>query len=170
MSNRQWSKTRKRLEEDLLCEALRGRVRYFSTRYRQAHDQAGRYSVAVDGKDVLSMPTEAEYKTAREVYSRMIDGRPPAGMSLGRLYSEVEAELIAEGVFGDWHFMEALNEFFSCSIEESLRSENSLVRMLAVMDRRVGKRTLEKLKSTVDDQPEWLRYFYRLRLESEGIE
>jgi len=38
-----------------------------------------------------------------------------------------------------------------------------------ILDRRTGKRTLEKLKPTVDEQPEWLRYFYQLRLESEGL-
>ena len=79
MSNRQWSKTRKRLEQDLLCEALRGRVRYFATRYRRAHDQFGRYSIVVDGKDALNMPGETEYKTAREVYSRMDDGHRQRG-------------------------------------------------------------------------------------------
>jgi len=85
------------------------------------------------------------------------------------MYDKVEDEFKRSGIFGDWHFADALNEFFECSIEESLRSNNTLVRMLAVLDRRVGKRTLEKLKSTIDEQPEWLRYFYQLRLESEGL-
>jgi len=44
-----------------------------------------------------------------------------------------------------------------------------MVRLLAVLDRRVGKRTLEKLKDEVDKQPEWLKKFYLLRLEAEGI-
>jgi len=169
MSNRQWSKTRKRLEQDLLCEALRGRIRYFATRYRRAHDQFGRYCIVVDGKDVLNMPGETEYEIAREVYSRMVDDRPPAGMSLKNMYDEVEIEFKYGGIFGDWHFADALNEFFECSIEEALQSDNTLVRMLAVLDRRVGKRTLEKLKPTIDEQPKWLRYFYQLRLESESL-
>ena len=34
-----WSGIRKKLEEDYLCPALRGRVRYFATTYRASHDR-----------------------------------------------------------------------------------------------------------------------------------
>lgn len=37
-----WSGTRKKLEEDCLCPALRGRVRYFATTYRESLDHEGR--------------------------------------------------------------------------------------------------------------------------------
>ena len=40
-----WSGTRKKLEEDYLCPALRGRVRYFATTYRESHDQEGRAAI-----------------------------------------------------------------------------------------------------------------------------
>ncbi|UPA29124.1 hypothetical protein L0P85_10945 [Terrisporobacter glycolicus] len=39
--------------------------------------------------------------------------------------------------------------------------------MFAIMDRRIGKRTLRKLADQVDIQPEWLQFFYKLRLDSE---
>lgn len=39
--------------------------------------------------------------------------------------------------------------------------------MFAVLDRRVGKRTLAKLSEAVEKQPECLRYFYELRLNAE---
>lgn len=51
----------------------------------------------------------------------------------------------------------------------SWETVNPLVRMFAVLDRRVGKRTLEKLALCVDEQPAWLREFYLLRLEAEKI-
>ena len=41
--------------------------------------------------------------------------------------------------------------------------------MFAILDRRVGKRTLEKLKDTLDEQPEWLKQFYILRIEAENL-
>jgi len=41
--------------------------------------------------------------------------------------------------------------------------------MFAVLDRRIGKRTLEKLSGDVEAQPEWLRIFYNLRMQAEGI-
>jgi hypothetical protein len=41
--------------------------------------------------------------------------------------------------------------------------------MFAILDRRVGKRTLIRLKETEDAQPDFLRQFYRLRLEAEHL-
>lgn len=38
------------------------------------------------------------------------------------------------------------------------------------MDRRIGKRTLQKLAKEVDIQPKWLQFFYKLRLNSENID
>ena len=42
-------------------------------------------------------------------------------------------------------------------------------RMFALLDRRTGKRTLEKLRSTVGDLPEWLQMIYYIRLEAEHM-
>lgn len=40
--------------------------------------------------------------------------------------------------------------------------------MLAILDRRVGKRRLEKIAEIIHEQPEWLQPIYRLRLDAEG--
>ena len=66
-------------------------------------------------------------------------------------------------------FAEALCIYRKLNINESIISPNPIVRMFAVLDRRVGKRTLEKIKHDIQNQPKWLRYFYRLRLDSENI-
>jgi len=51
----------------------------------------------------------------------------------------------------------------------SIQSNNPIVRMFAILDRRIGKRTLEKLKDTLAEQPEWLKQFYILRFEAENL-
>lgn len=38
-----WSSKRKKLEDELLCKALRGRVQYFFTIYHGAPDDEGRF-------------------------------------------------------------------------------------------------------------------------------
>lgn len=48
-----WSGIRKRLEQDLLCEKLRGRVQFFRTIYHGAPDEYGRFAVRVDGKEIF---------------------------------------------------------------------------------------------------------------------
>ena len=50
-----------------------------------------------------------------------------------------------------------------------MNSEDGLVRMFAILDRRVGKRTLIKLAANVEKEPEWLQKFYRLRFDVESI-
>ena len=48
-----WSATRKKLEEELICDELKTRVRYFITRYNNAHDESEIFAVLIDGKEVI---------------------------------------------------------------------------------------------------------------------
>lgn len=41
--------------------------------------------------------------------------------------------------------------------------------ILAIIDRRVGKRRLIKMYETIDEEKDWVQYFYRLRCDAEGI-
>ncbi len=68
-----------------------------------------------------------------------------------------------------YEYCEALKTYRDQPIAESLASPNPIVRLFAIVDRRVGKRTRQKLADTVENQPEWLRQFYRARLEAEEI-
>ena len=176
-----WSGLRKQLEEDFLCESLRGRVQYFFTHYHKAPDKYGRICVRVDGKEIIHGNPYNWY--VRGYYNKQIELRdelaiPKIQYSDGKFIYAKENEKVEEivkcqadidGVFDIYDFTNAINEYKNSRIEESLKSSNVLIRMLAVMDRRVGKRTLIKLKNEVTKQPEWLQYFYRLRLDAEGI-
>ena len=66
-------------------------------------------------------------------------------------------------------FCDALADYRNQDIKVSIQSDNPIVRMFAILDRRVGKRTLEKLKDDLDEQPEWLKQFYILRFEAENL-
>ena len=67
----------------------------------------------------------------------------------------------------DEEFCNALENYRNQDIQESLRSNNPLIRMFAILDRRVGKRTLGKLETELDKQPKWLKQLYLLRFEAE---
>lgn len=158
-----WSKTRQLLEERL-CKSLQGRVRYFTTRYRHAHDGQGRVCILVDGRERLNMPFIVEMEISMEAHRRHAFSEK----SLRETFDEVESDFAYQGRFVPGEFGFAVEDYLQHSIDESLRSENPLVRMLAILDGRVGKRRLQKERETLWRQPEWLRYFYRLRLESEN--
>lgn len=139
-----WSGIRKRLEEDLLCEKLRGRVKYFITRYRESHDgELSRFAISIDNNQIIS--------------------------GSGNWWDDFTINDINQGNFTTRNFSEALDFYLHNPIENSITSDNGLIRLLAILDRRIGKRTLDRLKDTVSEQPEWLRPFYTLRLKAEGL-
>ena len=75
-------------------------------------------------------------------------------------------ELAEKGILSEWDFLQAAVDFLQMPIADALSSENYLVKILAIMDRRVGKRTLQKLAEDGEykSYPEWVRQFYELRL------
>ena len=134
-----WSKTKKHLES-LICDSLKERIGFHCSNYRM-HDGIGRVYVTVDGKEVFNMCT-----LKRDYYRTPVEG----------IYSQVE-------------FIETVHLYFNTPIEEALKTHNPLVKLLLVLDRRVGKRTLEKLKVNIENEEDIIRYFYKLRCEVEEI-
>lgn len=174
-----WSKTKKTLEEDLLCEKLRGRVKYFLTHYHGAPDNYGRFCVRVDGKEYVQ--ANPYNQNAIYAYSNQLQKElkiPRREWEHGHFLHEEENLMIeeiaekramTENKMDIWQVMHAIDQYMSLDISSSLHSDNEVIRMFAVMDRRVGKRTLEKLASEADNQPGWLQFFYNLRLQAEGL-
>lgn len=81
----------------------------------------------------------------------------------------MELGALNKGGFDQFIFYNAFHAYQSSSIDESLKSDDPIVRLFAIMDKRVGKRTLQKLLSQIENQPPWLQTFYKLRLEADGI-
>lgn len=181
MTDKSWSGLRKALEQDFLCPALRGRVQYFLTHYHAAPDQIGRFCIRVDGQEyVMANPYSFWQKgyPALENSIKRERGIPPREWSAHGMLHEAENEAVEDevrriaqndGVFDMWDIIPAIETYRSSPISESLASPVPLIRLLAYLDRRVGKRTLERLKETETPEPEWLQFFLRLRLEAEGI-
>lgn len=171
-----WSDIRKTLEQDRLAPSLRGRVQYFITRYHHAHDRDGsRIAIRVDGTEVFKSNTFEAMAMDDELYRRFNEDLSGFGW---REYCEhkweqwknVRETELAEGVAEGSSIYHAFREYDTQPIEQSLDSPNALVRVLALLDRRVGKRRLAMIKERgFDGEPEWVRFFYRLRLDAEGL-
>lgn len=158
---------RKYLEEDMLADSLKSRVRYSCTKF-VGMDGGGLFRIYVDKKPVKDFSLETLAKYSYNLY----DGKKPIDLSNYWQYWEYEEDntpLNERVEFEDAEFADALYQYRSNDIFDSLYDENPIVRMFAVLDRRVGKRTLSSLKDEVSEQPEWLAFFYKLRLEAENI-
>ncbi len=134
-----WSRTKKRLSS-FLCDSLKGRVDYHCSNYR-IHDGIGRTYITVDGKEIYNMCT-----LKRNYYGNQNDG----------CYSQVE-------------FMESLEMYFDSAIEQILESDDEMIKILSILDRRVGKRTLLKLLDEYESEEKIIKYFIDMRCDAEGL-
>ncbi len=159
-----FSAMRKKLEQENICECLKGHIRYFITRYHDAHDDAGRAAILFDGEEIFKTSYFEHYP---DYYSRFYELRKtvPEDKLMGALWNTV----IADGCFDLYQFYDAFHLYDNQSIAESLVSENALVRLFAYWDKRTGKRRLLKHQEELEHEPEWLRMLLELRLKLEGL-
>ncbi|MEM5594513.1 hypothetical protein AAHH67_27260 [Niallia circulans] len=76
---------------------------------------------------------------------------------------------MAEGIFAQYDFFDAVEEFLRLPIELALKSDNMVIKILSLIDRRVGKRTLQKIKDSIHEEKDIVQYFFQLRYEAEGL-
>lgn len=163
-----WSAMRKVLEQENICDSLKGRIQYLATRYRDSHDQEGRVAVRLDGREIFqSFFFDWQAKRDAVVKSNVIS--KVQAESYWDYWDKVHLETKNHGGFDQYGFYDAFHEYQNESIEDSLSSADPVVRLFAILDRRTGKRRLQNMLSEIESQPEWLQVFYKLRLESEGI-
>lgn len=155
---------RHKLETEYLAPTLRGHIRYFATSYSKCPDQEGRASILLDGKEIISGGYYRQWSQASNFpQDEKYDER------MRREFPFIDDDALRLGVFDQRCFYAAFREFDSQSIEKSLGSENLLVRIFALLDRRVGKRRLLAMKENIDNEPEAFRTFYYIRTEAEGL-
>ncbi len=162
-----WSGMRKYLEQEMLADCLKGRIRYGCTAY-VGMDDCHIFEVCVDGKQVKRFSWET-------VNTYFIDNGytanpKPFGTSeyWGEFWTLLDKYSINERTeYTDEEFCDALENYRNQDIQDSAFSSNPLVRMFAVSDRRIGKRTLSKLENEIPNQPPWLQQFYKLRISAE---
>ncbi len=164
-----WSGMRKYLEKEILADSLHERIRYNCTRY-VGMDNCHIFEIYIDNIKVKSFSLETV--NTYFIKKGLTENKAPFGIQeyWNEFYPLLDSIPIKDrSEYTDEEFCEALEMYRNQSIEISLDSKNPLVRMFAILDRRVGKRTLAILKETLDVQPEWLKQFYNLRLSAENI-
>lgn len=163
-----WSGIRDKLENDYLCPALRGHIQYFATSYSKSHDHEGRAAIWLDGVEVLRSNYYDYYQNYWNRYQAL--RREGAGVDDPKAPFQLAYEgALNDGCFDNWFFYEAFGIFDNQSIEKSLVSENPLVRIFALLDRRLGKRRLLALEESIEQELDWVRAFYVIRMQAEGL-
>ncbi|MGG1551486.1 SF0329 family protein [Paenibacillus ferrarius] len=186
-----WSKLKQQLES-FLSPALQGKVEYRATGYRYLPDKAGICYIAVDKKNILNMSDATTlikwYQSEQEIKNdssidipispeqieavRMhTEGKIPEDrlivIARSRVLSELAKELLtAQASLSKSNFTAAATKFLSSSIEESLESKDILLNILALMDRRVGKKRIVSMSEKIKLKHPAVQYFFDLRLRT----
>ena len=157
-----WSNLKKQMN-DLLCDSLKDKISYFYTSYHEVHNAYGRATINYNKKEMVAFSWVEMYAQEREVSQLYQEGKKVS-------YGELEkGKWIPECKLCDADFINSLTIYLKTDIAISLHSDNYLLRVFAYMDRRVGKRTLIKIKDDVGKLPDWVKQFYRIRCEADGI-
>ena len=157
-----WSNLKKQMN-DLLCDSLKDKISYFYTSYHEVHNAYGRATINYNKKEMVAFSWVEMYAQEREVSQLYQEGKKVS-------YGELEkGKWIPECKLCDADFINSLTIYLKTDIAISLHSDNYLLRVFAYMDRRVGKRTLIKIKDDVEKLPDWVKQFYQIRCEADSI-
>ena len=156
---------------DLLCDSLKDKITYFYTSYHEVHNAYGRATIRCEGKELVSFSWIDMYKQECEtsiIYQERKQESEKA--SYLKLIAELEKEKwMPNCTLCETDFINSLTIYLKTNIADALRSDNYLLRVFAYMDRRVGKRTLVKIQDEVEQLPDWVKQFYQIRCEADGI-
>jgi len=155
-----WSKLDRQLS-GLLCEELKHRLSYFLTRYHKVHNSYGRAAIRLDHRELVCFSwVEVRHQDddLNELWKEtgVWDHHDP----------DLKNKWDANATYHDMNFLDAATSFLQMPIMKALYSDNYIIRIFAIVDRRIGKRTLQKLRESGDYQnfPAWVKQFYELRL------
>ncbi|MBQ4900298.1 hypothetical protein KB559_15790 [Paenibacillus sp. Marseille-P2973] len=183
-----WSKLKQQLE-GFLSPALNGRVEYRAPGYRYLPDKSGICYILVDKKNVLQMSDKANsirwYQTELEIKNdpdiqipvssdeievvrQGTKGPVPEDrlivMARSRKSTEHAKELLsAQASLSKSNFIVVANKFLTTPIEESLESNDIQMNVLALVDKRVGKKRILNMSEKIKLKHPIVQYFYELR-------
>lgn len=171
-----WTKTRKALMERT-ADCLKTRVRYnfevYTTTKLCHWREMPVFYLYVDNE--LWFASNPHYFCAEHHYINENVDRSLPRDEYWKTYSQSSCAAVdyasSLGFMDVDQMMGLIHKYFNVfSIAECLHSSNYILRMLAVLDRRIGKRTVKQLVEGIRDEPEWIRKYILLRAEGEGIQ
>lgn len=157
-----WSSLKKQLTE-MLCDELNNHITYFLTYYHKVHNDYGRAAILLDKKELVCFSWIEVFRQENDI-SAMHQSEQSAS------YEDIKKMLKPKWddncTYCNMDFLGAACKFRTLSIKHALESENYIIKTLAIMDRRVGKRTLQQIAAAkeYEQYPVWVQQFYKLRL------
>lgn len=183
-----WSKLRQQLDNNLY-PGLKEILIYDPTGYRYMPDKSGMNYITINKKKIFNMrdttstikwyQTEQDIRKDKEINLTISDdeldavrnetkGTVPDDrliiMARNKKIVIYAKELLnAQTVLSKSDFQGTANKFLSTSIEDNLKSSDILLNVLAIVDKRTGKKRLTNMSSIIKMKHPVVQYFYNLR-------
>lgn len=146
----QWSKLKSRVR-DFICSELKGRIDFHLTSYRKSHDGADKIWITIDGERIFSFKHYPfEFGERELVWFK------------GKSLEEASDLLSEKKIHKPEDFGDAMRIYLDTPIEKALQSANPFIKAFAIVDRRIGKRTVKKMRISDSDHT-LVKTFFDLR-------
>ena len=156
----QWSKLRIRML-DFVAPAVRKRIDFHLTYYRGFGSTGQEFWITIDQQKVFSA-SYGKANIAAAVLSRR------TGLSEygdGPDQNKLDDILTRRAIHQPTNVTSSIRTYFDIDPQVAITSSDPILRSLAIIDRRVGKRTLDTVCLSKDEHP-LVKAFYKLRIES----
>ena len=169
-----WSGIKKRAES-FLCDSLKERITYFLTYYHEVHNTYGRAAIRLDGKECVCFSWIEVYNQERDIseFCKKNPSKRFDGTKEWYKYIKEKQKPIwdADCTYSESDFINAVQRFFHLGISKALSDDDFIIKILAILDRRTGRRVLEKIKDAGEylNYPGWVKFFYELRFETQAV-
>lgn len=158
----QWSQLKKQLQTRM-AESVSGSIDLYQTRYRHSHDQEGEFWIMLGKSRIFSSGSLSYLDLLGKLAAKHRDEGASPAQAVTRAWTTTEASglMLLEQINKD------LLGSLSQTVEEMLGHRNPVVRALAIIDTRYGKRRLADFDST--NEHTLVQRLYQLRCKEEGI-
>jgi hypothetical protein len=154
----QWSKLKTRVK-DFICPELKDVIDFHVTQYRKAHSWISESWITVNGEKIFDCGSRTYAReSAYELFRREESSSDIDGEEVWNLGEALKRREIHE----PQHMGEAMRAYLDLPVGDALKSDNPFIKALAIVDRRVGKRTLVQLEIG-NSEHSLVKAFYELR-------
>ena len=144
------------------------KVHFTAVRYNKDSGSFGRATINLDKSELIAFSWDIaiDIQWGDEYKARLENPDADKSTIHNTLMNE---KWMQQGTLCHHDFLEAVTTYLKIDIATALNSDNYILRVFAYMDRRVGKRTLIKIEEDAEALPEWVKQFYFIRCEAEGL-
>lgn len=141
----QWSRIKHQIESGF-ADDIKQQIQIYLTTYKNSTGFIGRGWITYKGEEIANF-SNSETLFKHGTYSNLLCQQYPKDSSHQPIDNDNRdpTKLVEKGEFSKYDFSGSCWEFLKMNIKDAQSSENPILRLLAVLDKRTGRRSLKEL-------------------------